>query len=132
SVCKSSDESGVAKHDRDPGAMRCLDSSVLYFADYSLILVEAREVRNVGGVPNMSALMSPSKVRWRCRPKTQAPEEYSPAVHRRAWPLLLLLAAYLVFCHGCHGDEDNELFVRATRTAHKVWPYGLLCVAGAS
>jgi hypothetical protein len=31
------------------------------------------------------------------------------------WPrgggfLLLLLAGYLLFCHGCHGDEDNELF----------------------
>jgi hypothetical protein len=24
---------------------------------------------------------------------------------------LLLLAGYLVFCHGCHGDEDNELCV---------------------
>jgi hypothetical protein len=24
---------------------------------------------------------------------------------------LALLAGYLLFCHGCHGDEDNELFV---------------------
>jgi hypothetical protein len=23
---------------------------------------------------------------------------------------LALLAGYLLFCHGCHGDEDNELF----------------------
>jgi hypothetical protein len=22
----------------------------------------------------------------------------------------LLLASYLLFCHGCHGDEDDELF----------------------
>jgi hypothetical protein len=22
----------------------------------------------------------------------------------------LILAGYLLFCHGCHGDEDNELF----------------------
>jgi hypothetical protein len=25
---------------------------------------------------------------------------------------MALLAGYLLFCHGCHGDEDNELFVR--------------------
>lgn len=29
------------------------------------------------------------------------------------WPLLLVLAGYLLFSHiGCHGDEDNELFAR--------------------
>src|SRR5438034_8075882 len=28
----------------------------------------------------------------------------------RPWAVLLLLAGYLLFCHGCHGDEDNELF----------------------
>jgi hypothetical protein len=22
----------------------------------------------------------------------------------------ILIAAYALFCHGCHGDEDNELF----------------------
>jgi len=30
---------------------------------------------------------------------------------RRWWLGLALLAGYLLFCHGCHGDEDNELFV---------------------
>jgi hypothetical protein len=25
------------------------------------------------------------------------------------WLGLLLLAGHLIFCHGCHGDEDNEL-----------------------
>jgi len=31
---------------------------------------------------------------------------------RRPWFFLavLLLAGYLLICHGCHGDEDNELF----------------------
>jgi len=33
---------------------------------------------------------------------------------RRVWVALALLAGYLLSCHGCHGDEDNELFV-ATR-----------------
>jgi hypothetical protein len=23
--------------------------------------------------------------------------------------LLLILGGYLLFCHGCHGDEDTEL-----------------------
>ena len=27
--------------------------------------------------------------------------------------LALLLAGYLLFAHGCHGDEDNELFTAA-------------------
>jgi hypothetical protein len=31
----------------------------------------------------------------------------------RLWVVLALLAGYLLFCHGCHGDEDNELFARA-------------------
>lgn len=29
---------------------------------------------------------------------------------RRRWVALALLGGYLLFCHGCHGDEDNELF----------------------
>jgi hypothetical protein len=35
----------------------------------------------------------------------------------RAWPfwkaaLFVLVAGFLLFAHGCHGDEDNELFAR--------------------
>jgi hypothetical protein len=26
------------------------------------------------------------------------------------WGVFLLLAGYLLFSHGCHGNEDNELF----------------------
>ncbi|HEY1861023.1 MAG TPA: hypothetical protein VGG61_11745 [Gemmataceae bacterium] len=26
------------------------------------------------------------------------------------WAGFLLLSGYLLFNHGCHGDEDNELF----------------------
>ena len=26
------------------------------------------------------------------------------------WAGLILLAGYLLFSHGCHGEEDNELF----------------------
>jgi hypothetical protein len=29
---------------------------------------------------------------------------------------LLLLGGYLLFSHGCHGDEDNEIFVGRTGT----------------
>jgi hypothetical protein len=34
-----------------------------------------------------------------------------PPRRRRLWLALALLAGYLLFCHGCHGDEDNELFI---------------------
>src|SRR5712692_2423416 len=27
----------------------------------------------------------------------------------RRWLILGLLGGYFLFCHGCHGDEDNEL-----------------------
>jgi hypothetical protein len=35
---------------------------------------------------------------------------------RRGWIYVmaaLLLGGYLLFAHGCHGDEDNELFAAA-------------------
>lgn len=35
-----------------------------------------------------------------------------PTEPRRRWPetlLVLAVAAALVFCHGCHGDQDTEL-----------------------
>jgi hypothetical protein len=30
--------------------------------------------------------------------------------------VFLLLAGYLLFAHGCHGDEDNEPFARILQT----------------
>jgi hypothetical protein len=43
-------------------------------------------------------------------PRTQSGRR--GAVRWGAWcGVLLLAAAGLVFCHGCHGDEDNELSV---------------------
>jgi hypothetical protein len=32
------------------------------------------------------------------------------------WVPMLLLLGYLLFAHGCHGDEDNELFMRLTKS----------------
>jgi hypothetical protein len=29
--------------------------------------------------------------------------------------VLLSLSAYLLFAHGCHGDDDHELFARTSR-----------------
>ncbi|MGF1581618.1 MAG: hypothetical protein ACFCD0_20000 [Gemmataceae bacterium] len=29
--------------------------------------------------------------------------------------VLVLISAFFVFAHGCHGDEDNELFASALR-----------------
>jgi len=38
----------------------------------------------------------------------QAPERTGHG----GWLFWLLLLGYLLFAHGCHGDEDNELFIR--------------------
>jgi hypothetical protein len=37
------------------------------------------------------------------------------------WPgvILLLLAGLLVFVHGCHGDEDDELFTQNVAAPQK-------------
>jgi hypothetical protein len=50
---------------------------------------------------------------WFVPLRARAVEKRTPAPgRRRAWVALVLLAGYLLFCHGCHGDEDNELFAR--------------------
>jgi hypothetical protein len=43
-------------------------------------------------------------------PRPPRAESATPARHG-GWRAVVwaLLAAGLVFCHGCHGDEDNEL-----------------------
>ncbi len=33
--------------------------------------------------------------------------------------LLVLAAGYLLFAHGCHGDEDNELFAFVRSVIHQ-------------
>ena len=49
------------------------------------------------------------------RPEVPAPPE--PARPRGWWRYVaaLLLGGYLLFAHGCHGDEDNELFAAGSR-----------------
>lgn len=44
------------------------------------------------------------------RTTTDAPT--TPILEPGPWlfPVYLLLGGYLLFAHGCHGDEDNELF----------------------
>src|SRR5262249_26884635 len=32
-----------------------------------------------------------------------------PRPHWKRWLAMALLGGYLLFCHGCHGDEDDEL-----------------------
>jgi hypothetical protein len=45
-----------------------------------------------------------------------------PSFARWAGPLLLvILAGYLLFAHGCHGDEDNELFTSFARALVRLW-----------
>lgn len=46
---------------------------------------------------------------------TPPPSSVAPRPHPRqftrwgSWLGILLVAGHLIFCHGCHGDEDNEL-----------------------
>jgi hypothetical protein len=37
---------------------------------------------------------------------------YGRQTAKRWWLLAALFAGYLLFAHGCHGDEENELFAR--------------------
>lgn len=42
------------------------------------------------------------------------------------WPFLgalLLLAGYLLFCHGCHGDEDEDLFTTSSFLVEKSFAF---------
>lgn len=52
------------------------------------------------------------------------------------WGILIGLSLYLVFCHGCHGDEDNELFVtlkhRSPHAPHEVTRSVMSAVTGAA
>jgi hypothetical protein len=45
-----------------------------------------------------------------------------PAVRRWSaacrWMAFILLAGYLLFAHGCHGDEDHELLARVVALLH--------------
>ncbi len=50
------------------------------------------------------------------RPRRSPPKPRRP----RGWlryALALALGALLLLAHGCHGDEDNELFAAAGRAA---------------
>lgn len=40
------------------------------------------------------------------------------------WLLPLLLAVHVVFCHGCHRDEDNELRFHGCSRANEVGSQG--------
>jgi hypothetical protein len=41
---------------------------------------------------------------------SERPSSRLDAAHFWKTLLLLLLTGLLIFAHGCHGDEDNELF----------------------
>jgi hypothetical protein len=63
------------------------------------------QVRVAGALPRITP----------CPQREDDPRPSGPT----GWGRWLLLAAgagllgYLLFCHGCHGDEDNELFAVA-------------------
>jgi hypothetical protein len=59
---------------------------------------------------------------WFVPVRERLPEEPTPVRGgRRLWVALVLLAGYLLFCHGCHGDEDNELFAGMRNPVSMAW-----------
>jgi hypothetical protein len=60
----------------------------------------------------MVPLLRQRKPRAWFMPFDRGTAETAEARPRRLAVLLpvALLGGYLLFCHGCHGDEDNELF----------------------
>ena len=62
----------------------------------------------------MLSLRAPTGAIHSGRPSV--PRDVVPASlgRRRLWVALALLAGYLLFCHGCHGDVDDELFVSSS------------------
>jgi hypothetical protein len=52
------------------------------------------------------------------RPRRAVGERPSPSRSRPAiWIVLALLAGLLIISHGCHSDEDTELFSRGWWTS---------------
>jgi hypothetical protein len=50
--------------------------------------------------------------------KPSAPSFFGKRKRRFIFAALLLLAGSLLFCHGCHGDEDNELLAGPSFDVH--------------
>jgi hypothetical protein len=108
-------------------------SLVLYFARKDLIL--GREAKPAAhpawkceaGV--MMTLMCPVREQPPVRGRLDPPGDLAvipPARNWRRWwgleTAFVLLAGYLLFCHGCHGDEDNELFAAAVMKSGSTSP----------
>src|SRR5262249_23537471 len=57
-------------------------------------------------------LLCPSKNAPNADPRMRCFEPRAPTFRWFVAPALAILAAYILFCHGCHGDEDNELLYK--------------------
>jgi hypothetical protein len=61
----------------------------------------------------MTTLVNPPAERRTAeRPECRDAAE-STWLHLLIWPALALAIVLPLFCHGCHGDEDTELFIAA-------------------
>src|SRR5581483_1870884 len=70
----------------------------------------------------MSPVDKLARSRFRCyhiRPTRQGDRSSSPWRFSLRVGASMAIAAYLLFCHGCHGDEDNELFANTGQSL--VW-----------
>jgi hypothetical protein len=61
----------------------------------------------------MPTLTRPQIMGARWAWKTNEEAHVSPLPRWLIWPALALAAALFLFCHGCHGDDDNELYAAA-------------------
>jgi hypothetical protein len=56
-----------------------------------------------------------------CEPKTDGRKPNAGIRPWGSWLIFLLLCGYLIFCHGCHGDDvDDELCASPPSAAREV------------
>jgi hypothetical protein len=78
---------------------------------------QVRSARRVGDVkPQAMAVSNRLRLSTPAFVASAKPQAGAPRVD--GWRairffLVVAVALYLVFCHGCHRDQDNELFINA-------------------
>jgi hypothetical protein len=74
-------------------------------------------------VKSSEGFTSPKRQRGHSQPRWHfglvKKKQYAPRKQWR-WFLVLILGGYLLFCHGCHADEDNELRAATNMAANQL------------
>jgi hypothetical protein len=74
----------------------------------------------------MTTLVTPRPVRFRqAVPEPQrGPARRRSKRNRRKLLALVIMSGFLLFCHGCHADEDVELLLTAQQKSPRALPAG--------